>query len=213
MNTELIKLNLRVGLELPQKILTFEEGGKPKVAFLGSEFLAARHGISNLKALERYDASIDAGLLGVSGDLLAPVGNKGVILNYGIDEMDSDYSFGETISRLKKGIMSQSDTVWFGEIDFQAEAASQGQKLPKVTLLLFGGPRPGGIAMKSYPKLGLDAFCQKLLVFEKEGAVKIIFNEVKALANLHYRSNINPHEVIDARLKETFKSAVSKEGG
>ena len=42
------------------------------------------------------------------------------------------------------------------------------------TLILFGGPAPGAKAMNGAATLGLDAFCQKFLVWEdaKGGAFK-----------------------------------------
>lgn len=211
--TALMKLNPRVGLDLPQKLLVFEDGGKPAVAYPESTFLSKRHGITDEGALGDYDAALKVGLEGLSKDLLAPVGGDGVTRDYGIVEIDSDFSHAESIERLKAAVMKQGDTVWFGDIDLKAEAVAAGEKLPNATLLLFGGPKPGGVAMAKFPKLGLDAFCQKLLVYEGDGgAVKVIFNDIVAMAKLHYGTSAKPQEVINGRLKETFEGAV-KAGG
>lgn len=205
----LMKANPRVGLDLPQKILVFEETGKLAVAYPSSDFLAKRHGITDTGALKGYDTAMNAGLRGVDDELLAVVGGDGVTRDYGITELVSEFPHAETIKLLKDVVMKQGDTVWFGELDLKGEAAAEGEELPKATLLLFGGPKPGGVAMAKFPKLGLDAFCQKLLVYEEaDGAVKVIFNDIVAMAKLHYGTSARPHHVINDRLTKTFESAV-----
>ena len=105
--------------------------------------------------------------------------------------------------------MAQDDTVWFGEIDFMTEASGEGVELPAATLLLFGGPKPGGIAMAKFPAIGLDAFCQKLLVYAGEdGGSVVIFNDIAAMAELHYGAISETASRTDERLTATFKKAV-----
>ncbi len=181
------------------------------LAYPDSSFLAARHGLTDAEALGAYDAAMKAGLKGFSEELLAPVGGDGVDRDYGITELVSDFPHAESIARLKEAVMGQGDTVWFGEVDLKSQAAAAGEELPKATLLLFGGPKPGGMAMARFPKLGLDAFCQKLLIYEDDaGVVKVIFNNIVSLAKLHYGTSAKPHEVIDGRLAKTFEDAVRK---
>ena len=65
--------------------------------------------------------------------------------------------------------------------------------------------------MADFPKLGLDAFCQKLLVFEDEdGNVQIAFNDIVAFAKLHYGRSNMAQQVINTRLKQTFKKATQR---
>ena len=76
---------------------------------------------------------------------------------------------------------------------------------------LGGGPGPGGKAMAQFPRLGLDAFCQKLLVYQDEdGSVKVLFNDIVALAELHYGKSNPPQKIINQRLKATFTKAIQK---
>ncbi|MEP4078292.1 DUF302 domain-containing protein [Haloferula sp.] len=210
-NTALLKLEPRVGIDLPMKILAFGEAGGPRIAYPGAKFLSKRHGIDGQDALKRYQSAIEAGLVGIDADVVSPVTDAGVSRDFGIVEFVSDFGHAETIKRLKEAVMKQGDTVWFGEIDFKAEAAEDGVELPPSTLLLFGGPKPGGVAMAAFPKLGLDAFCQKLLVMEDEkGEARVLFNDIAAMANLHYGKSAKPHEVINGRLIQTFTGAVKK---
>ena len=208
-DSALMKQNPRVGLDLPQKILVFEADGDVRVAFPRASFLAARHGVTDEAALSLYQKRVDLGLKGVAPDLIDPVTDKGVTRDYGITDLVSDFDYAATIKRLKKAVMNQEDTVWFGDIDLHSVAAKQRVDLPRSTLLLFGGPKPGGVAMAKFPKLGLDAFCQKLLVYEdSEGKVRVIFNDIVKMAKLHYGKSAKPHEVINGRLTTTFEAAV-----
>ena len=212
-NTALMKANPRIGLDLPQKILAFEEKGEPRVSYPTSKFLAARHGITDREALARYDSGMTAGLRGIDAELLLPVGGDDLTLDYGIVELVSEFSFKETIDRLKAAVMKQGDTVWFGEVEFSAAASEEAEQIPDATLLLFGGPKPGGVAMAKFPQLGLDAFCQKLLVYENgEGEIRVLFNDIAELAKLHYGKSAKPHEMLNGRLKKTFEGAVIKKG-
>lgn len=207
----LMKQNPRVGLDLPQKILVYDPNGKAKVAYQQADFLAARHGITDKRALNLYQERIETGLRGIDAALFAPVTGAGVVRDFGITELVSDFEHAATIKRLKEAVMKQGDTVWFGDIDFQAAGIENGVELPRSTLLLFGGPKPGGVAMAKFPKLGLDAFCQKLLVYEdSEGLVRVIFNDIAKMAELHYGKSAEPHKVINGRLVTTFEGAVRK---
>ena len=127
---------------------------------------------------------------------------------YGINELPSSYGFDETVARLKEEIFAEEDTIWFGEIDYQVDAAALGVELPPLKLLLFGAPGPGAKAMSQFPRMGLDAFCQKLLVHESgDGRVTAYFNAMPAFAQMHYGEKALPHHVINRRMGATLSKA------
>ena len=65
--------------------------------------------------------------------------------------------------------------------------------------------------MMTTPKIGLDAFCQKLLVYENgNGEVWVSYNDIVAFAELYYKASTKPQQMINKRLKVTFTKAVSK---
>ena len=67
----------------------------------------------------------------------------------------------------------------------------------------------GGVAMADFPAIGLDAFCQKLLVYAgDDGGSVVIFNDIAAFAELHYGSSAKPHHALNERLKATFQKAL-----
>ena len=113
-----------------------------------------------------------------------------------------------TLERLKGVILAESDTVWFGEIDYTQEAASLDVDLPRLKLLLWGAPAPGAKAMGEFPRMGLDAFCQKTLVLQNpDGRVQVFFNDMPSFAEMHYGDSALPHHVIARRMKKTLEGA------
>ncbi len=206
-NTPILRENIRAGLDLPFRVLSYADGDTARVAYTGSDFLKARHGLADSSGLEMLDSQLEEVVAAVEGAVAAPT--ETLVLDYGIIELDTPLSVSDAVAGLKETIMAQGDTVWFGEIDFSAEASGQGVVLPDAVLLLFGGPRPGGIAMADFPAIGLDAFCQKLLVYAgPDGGSVVIFNDIAALAELHYGTSAKPHHALNERLTATFRSAI-----
>ncbi|WP_171181880.1 DUF302 domain-containing protein [Ruegeria sp. HKCCA4633] len=205
-NTPVLEENVRAGLDLPFRVLSFDQDGRPQIVYTDSQFLKVRHDLNNTQALNSFQSK----LLEVLKDLdAAPAPTNGLNTNYGIIDLRSQLSVTEAVKRLRATVMEQNDTVWFGEIDFATEASLLGVELPDTVLLLFGGPAPGGVAMAGFPAIGLDAFCQKLLVYaHEEGGSVVIFNDIAALAELHYGSSAEPHHGLNKRLTATFHTAI-----
>ncbi|CUH41160.1 hypothetical protein RUM4293_00024 [Ruegeria atlantica] len=205
-NTPILKENIRAGLDLPFRVLSYGQDGSAKVVFTDSDFLEFRHGLSDKSALDTFSQRLET-VTGVTDGKALPT--NGLSRDYGLIELVSELSVAEAAENLTKIVMAQDDTVWFGEIDFTAEAATQGTELPKAVLLLFGGPGPGGIAMADFPAIGLDAFCQKLLVYAgDDGGSVVIFNDIAAFAELYYGSSAKPHHALNERLTATFQKAL-----
>ncbi|NOD78759.1 MULTISPECIES: DUF302 domain-containing protein [unclassified Ruegeria] len=205
-NTPVLEENVRAGLDLPFRVLSFDQDGRPQIVYTDSQFIKVRHDLNNTQALNSFQSK----LLEVLKDSdAAPAPTNGLNTNYGIIELRSQLSVTEAVKRLRATVMEQNDTVWFGEIDFATEASLLGVELPDTVLLLFGGPAPGGVAMAGFPAIGLDAFCQKLLVYaHEEGGSVVIFNDIAALAELHYGSSAEPHHGLNKRLTATFRTAI-----
>jgi uncharacterized protein (DUF302 family) len=208
--TRLLQVNPHVGLDLPYRVLAYSDKGTVRLAFADESFIRARYGLDEAEPLADYQRDILHSVRGIDHARLSPVEGRSVTPGYGIISLESSFDFLTTISRLRDAIISQGDTVWFGEVDYRADADKLGVILPPSTLLLFGGPAPGGLAMTEYPRLGLDAFCQKVLVVEDgQGRVSIHFNDIVALAELHYGSSNQPQAVINQRLVSTLGRAVA----
>jgi hypothetical protein len=63
--------------------------------------------------------------------------------------------------------------------------------------------------MASAPTLGLDAFCQKLLILQDaDGTARVIFNDLTALAERQQVSGGIPLRLINRRIQKTFTDAL-----
>lgn len=127
----------------------------------------------------------------------------------GLITLDSPHGFDETLRRLREIVNAYDETIWFGEVDFDERAKAAGVSIEPAQLLPYGGPGPGGRVMANAPSLGLDAFCQNVLVLQdKEGKVRVIMNDLLALAERHDVRKSFPLRVINRRIQKTFADAL-----
>lgn len=210
LNSTLLRENIRAGLDLPFRVLAYEQDGATVVSYTSPAFLARRHDLKDSSALSQFDERLNE--VFTAATTLSPVAVpvQNIETDFAVIELRSKYDVPVTVARLKEAVMAQADTIWFGEIDFQSSAAQEGVSLVPAQLLLFGGPAPGGIAMAQFPAIGLDAFCQKLLVYEgDDGKAIVLFNDIAALAKHYYGTSIDPHAMLNKRLSATFSTALN----
>lgn len=211
LDASILRQNPLAGLDLPLRALAFEnqDTGKAEVIANSYDFLAHRHSLAkDGDSGARYEAAIAKAMNGIPESAIGRFPSDSMT-DAGLVTLDSPYDFATTEKRIKDAINAQSDTVNFGEVDFAARSRTHGVELPPMRLLLFGGPGPGGKAMASAPTLGLDAFCQKLLIWQDtSGTVHVSFNDLLALAERQQVSGGLPLRVINRRIRETFSTAL-----
>jgi uncharacterized protein (DUF302 family) len=209
LQARLVQRNPLVGIDLPLRVLSFEDQSTREARLVRNrfEYIAVRHDLEPDLSGE-YEASMSTALAGI-----APVHVRVVPVDRlderGIVTIESEFDFETTLQRVREAIESQDDTLWFGTIDFASDGAGVGIDVRPATLMLFGGPVPGAKAMSDAPILGLDAFCQKLLVWQDdEGRVQVSFNDLLVLADRFEVGRSLPLRVINRRITQTFSEAV-----
>jgi uncharacterized protein (DUF302 family) len=208
-NATLLKKSQLIGLDLPFKVLVYSDTVRTKVAFTSAEFIQKRHGLAPY-LLNDYSTAMEQALTSVPDDKIAKLDLSGLSAEYGIVKIKSEYDFTTTIQNLKDIVMSQEEAKGFADVDFQKEASEIDFPLLPNTLLLFGSNAQDGKSMADSPLLGLDAFCQKVLVFEDEsGGVWIAFNDIIAFAELYYSRSSEVQQTTNASLIRTFKKAIT----
>lgn len=207
----LLAENRLAALDLPLRVLAFESTSDRQARLIANSFayVAGRHGLPRGSEAEAaYDAALAAALAGVDPAETAAF-ERDAMPSAGVITLDSPFDFSETKARVMAAIRAQDDTVEFGVIDYRARLRDQGVDIPPTSLVLFGGPAPGARAMRKAPTLGLDAFCQKLLVWQDDaGRVKVSFNDLLALAERQGVPRNLPLRIIALRLKRTFGGAL-----
>lgn len=208
----LIKENPMVAIDLPLRVLAYETkpGGDSKIIFNSFEYIKSRYGLSPLPALAKEFAETMAlALNGIEEEQLAYFEQNDMQPD-GITTIDSPFGFQTTVDKIKAAIDAQDDTVGFGSVDFQTQAFNVGVEVKPMILILFGGPAPGAKAMSNAQTLGLDAFCQKFLIWQdNDDQVHLSFNNLLDLAERQQVSKSVALRVINYRLNKVFKEALS----
>lgn len=207
----LIRQNPLVAIDLPLRVLAYEPkpGGEGKVIYNSYDYLESRYDLDSLPGMkDRFNQNMTWVLEGIGPEQIATF-DQNEMKPDGITTIDSPHDFETTIEKIWTAINAQDDTVSFGSVDFQEKAQAAGIEIRPATLILFGGPGPGAKAMSQSPTLGLDAFCQKFLVWEDENKqVHLSFNDLLALAERQQVSKSAALRVINFRLNKVFGEAL-----
>ncbi len=208
---ELIKQNPLVAIDLPLRVLAFESepGGDSKVIYNSFDYIESRYQLTPPLVLrELFDETMTRVLRGIDPEKIASF-DQDTMEPDGITTISSPFDFQTTLKKVQAAIESQDDTVGFGSVDFQEQARTVGDEIAPATLILFGGPAPGAKAMSKAPTLGLDAFCQKFLVWQDENEqVYLSFNDLLALAERQDVGKSVALRVINYRLNKIFTTAL-----
>lgn len=213
LEAELMARNPLVGIDLPLRALAYESvpGGNSKVIYNSFEYIKSRYDLNvSAENESAYNASMSEAIQGIGPEQMASFTQDSMNPD-GITTIDSPYDFPTTIELVMAGINSQDDTVSFGSVDFQKRSEAVGIAVKPATLILFGGPAPGAKAMKKAPTLGLDAFCQKFLVWQDENnKVHLSFNDLLDVAERQDVGKSIALRVINYRLNKVFEEALNK---
>ncbi|MCX2982008.1 DUF302 domain-containing protein [Halieaceae bacterium IMCC14734] len=212
LETNLLQQNQLLAVDLPLRVLAYEEKpGVAKAIYNEFDYLLSRYSLAENSALRTaHDKAYEQVLAGIPATSRTAFSDNSMQPD-GMVTISSPYNFAKTIELIKAAINAQDDTVVFGEVDYQKSARANSLELRPTTLILFGAPAPGAAAMQKALTLGLDAFCQKFLVWQDEqGNVHLSYNDLLALAERQNVSKSIPLRVINFRLAKTFEAALDQ---
>ena len=213
LESKLLEQSQLIGIDLPLRLLAYESlpNGPSKLIYNSYDYLASRYGLSPSGTTRTlFESSMSQALQGVDPTDITHFGQDQMRPD-GIVTLDSPFDFEETSRRVLDAVSSAGDTVIFGEIDFHTRIRDFDVDIPPTRLILFGAPGPGGKAMRDAPTLGLDAFCQKLLIWEDEQeTVHLSFNDLLLIAERHDANKSIALRIIDFRLNRTFSGALNE---
>ncbi|QZE15762.1 DUF302 domain-containing protein [Halosquirtibacter laminarini] len=206
--SQLVTINQEIALDMPFKILAYSEpnADRPSLTYTSAEFVAKRHGM-DIESLADYKEVIEGVISTLPKDLLVRPDLIKLTEDYGVIRIHSKYNYIESLGRIFKvlNILQNSDTRIFTFIDFQKEALNYGLSIRPTLLLFFGAPKPGAMAMHDAPQIGLDAFCQKMLVYEdKDGKTQVLFSNMAKLGELYYGKSNKGQQVVTKRMTMAF---------
>jgi uncharacterized protein (DUF302 family) len=209
LGTPLMQKNQLAGLDLPQRIMVFEDSDSQVFAMYNSVvYLESRFGLQGVEqlsqisgALENLTKSVTNSEVSRSSTITVPEGD-------GIISVKSVNDFNTTYNTLINSIENNENLQVVAELDHQANAASVNMELRPTKLVIFGNPKLGSPLIQNSQTAGLD-LPQKMLVWEDEnGQVNISYNDSYYLRDRHdITNNQNELEQIATVLENLAKSA------
>lgn len=186
LGTPLMQRNQLAGLDLPQKILVYQN--KRDAVYLGfnnTTYLSSRHGLDGVPTLPTIENALTNLTTAASGDVLVIAERSTVPLGAGIITKTSNLSFDETYDRLKTTLENNPNLGIVAEVNHGENASNAGLELRPTRLIIFGNPNLGTPIMQTAQTTALD-LPQKMLVWEDENAnVNISYNSPYFLAMRH----------------------------
>ena len=201
LGTPLMQVNQLAGIDLPQKILAWEnEEGVTQLAYNSADYLQQRHLITGSDsadaALEMIRGALDNLSFAASGNMEeeeevdagsdtdeAPVVTASA--GEGIVSVISEQDMDTTYNALVAAINDAEPLSLIAEVNHTANAADIGETLDPTRLVIFGNPNLGTPLMQAEQTIGID-LPQKMLVYENaDGVVTIAYNAPTYLAARH----------------------------
>ncbi len=113
----------------------------------------------------------------------------------------SDYSFGETNSRLGQTLKQNNSLTLFTEIRHSEQAEKAGLELSDKSLFIFGNPKQGTLLMQCDQLSGLD-LPLKILVYSKNDQTQITYSSINYLKKRYELKKVKHLEEINKGLKK-----------
>lgn len=208
LGTPLMQENQLAGLDLPQKVLFYEEEEEVFAVYNSTEYLASRYGVGEVESLSQISGAL-SNLVGKAVEAEAELTeDQNVDLHEGIENVESNNDFETTYDNLKLSIEANENISVVAELDHQQNAENAGMELRPTRVIMFGNPNLGTPLMQSKRSIGVD-LPQKMLVWEDEdGTVHISYNDPTFLKDKHHlEGNEEQIEQISRALEMLASSA------
>jgi len=213
LGTPLMQKNQLAGLDLPQKILVYQnEGGEVYLGFNNTTYLSSRHDLQDVETLPMIQVALTNFSTNAGQDSIVAAQNSTAELKEGIITKTVNGSCDEAYSRLRESIANNPALKIIAELDHQANAGSVGLELDPTRILIFGNPNLGTPLMQNAQTTGLD-LPQKMLVWtDDDGITHVSYNDPAYLVNRHgITENDEVVKTIKAALDKLSNLALGEE--
>ncbi|MDT0686482.1 DUF302 domain-containing protein [Autumnicola psychrophila] len=185
LGTPLMQEDQLAGLDLPQRVLFYEEESEVFALYNSTDYLASRYEVADVESLPNIAEALNNLVSNAVNAEAKKNGSQEVELHDGIVSINSSLNFETTYNNLKSSIESNENLSIVAELDHQENAASVEIDLRPTKVIMFGNPNLGTPLMQSTRSIALD-LPQKMLVWEGEdGTVTISYNSPEYLKKRH----------------------------
>ncbi len=203
LGTPLMQKNQLAGLDLPQKILTYQdENDDVYLGFNSTDYLTKRHQLEDVATLPTISNALTGIITTASGGEIIVSPSITMISGERITTKTSTQNFEDTYNTLKTTIENNPNLRIIAEVNHEENATNAGLELRPTRLVIFGNPNLGTPLMQNKITTAID-LPQKMLVWEDEnGDIKVSYNEPEFLKLRH---GIEENDTI----LETIKTALN----
>ena len=188
LGTPLLQKDQLIGLDLPQKIITFDKGNHSFLYRLSTTYLSDRYDVS-FNDLSTMTKTLDGLSQNIAGNDLRQMESPSVNEHEGIILKRSNLSFDDAVNAVQEQIRSAQQLDILAELDHQKNAASADRELRPTHVIMFGNPQVGIPLMQENRSIAVE-LPLKILIFEDEnGQVTLAHKDMQFLLD-RYQVNI-----------------------
>jgi len=186
LGTPLMQLDQLAGLDLPQKMLVYEDrDGNVFAAYNSTAYLSARHQVTGASSIQQINSALNTFAFSATGGTVSENSSASISNHQGVFTSVSQNDFITTYNKLRNAISDDPNLTIISEVNHQSNAQSEGLFLNPTRLIIFGDANLETSLLKSSQTAGID-LPQKMLVWEEEdGTVNISYNNPEYIGTRH----------------------------
>lgn len=186
LGTPLMQRNQLAGLDLPQKILVYQNDlNEIYAGFNSTAYLSARHGLEGVMTLPMIENALTGLSTTATGQGINIPSANLPSLEEGIVTKESTKTFDETYNSLRTAIDNNPNLTIVAEVNHQMNATNVNMDLNPTRLIIFGNPNLGTPLMQNAQTTALD-LPQKMLVWQDDqDVVHVSYNDPEYLQGRH----------------------------
>lgn len=211
LGTPLMQKNQLAGLDLPQKVLFFQNSENTVYALYNSvPYLESRHDLQGVSTLSQISTALENLTKAATSSEIKRATDLTAEFEEGIVTVESTLDFESTYTTLQNAIASNENLRIVAQLDHQANASNVGLELRPTKIIIFGNLNLGSTLMQNKQTIGLD-LPQKILVWEAEdGTVNLSYNDPNFLASRH---QIEGNEDMTMQISTALNNLVNTAAG
>ncbi|WP_232285896.1 DUF302 domain-containing protein [Aquimarina agarilytica] len=187
LGTPLMQKNQLAGLDLPQKILVYQDNqDEVFLSYNNTLYLSSRHDVLEAPTLSMISGALKNLTANAGDNEVVSMPEESTVDNSeGVVTKISKQSFNDTYAKLQGAISGNPNLRIIAEVNHQSNAENVGLELNPTRLIIFGNPNLGTPLMQNAQTTALD-LPQKMLVWENaDGVVHVSYNDPAYLVKRH----------------------------
>lgn len=185
--TQLMQQNQAVAIDLPMKILVYDDNGTTKVIYNNASILMNRYEITLPELEEKMNGLLDKiSASDIEEPQLHKLQLESILAD--LQTKESSLSVDKASEKLEK-LLKEKEFKLIAKVEHDKVAKNAGLQLRPTRLFIFGKPQVGSQLMKLNSTIGLDLPIQLLIWEDENGKTQVSYFKGSFLANRHSIEN------------------------